>query len=201
MNHHTLRHALCVLLLALGWPALAQQQPAPAPTGQQLFEPIASVLQGPRCINCHMVQAPHQKDIMITHAQQVVRGKDGHGAATLQCAACHQVRNTADGKVPGAPNWHLAPISMAWEGLTKAKLCQSIKDPGKNGGRKTMDEVIEHMKTDPLVLWAWNPGAGRSTPVLPHDAFVQKLQAWAAAGGPCPGDPLPAAIPATAKAQ
>jgi hypothetical protein len=35
-----------------------------------------------------------------------------------------------------------------------------MKDPERNGGRRTGDEVIEHMKVDPLVLWAWDPGAG-----------------------------------------
>lgn len=181
---------LAALLLLLFLPVLAQQPPVP-PTGQQLFEPIAAVLQGPRCMNCHMVKQPYQKDTGIPHAQMVTRGKDGKGAATLQCAACHQNTNSADGKVPGVAKWHLAPVSMAWEGLTKARLCQALKDPAKNGGRKSMEEVIEHMRHDPLVLWAWNPGAGRSTPVLAHKDFVAKLEAWAAAGGPCPGDAAP----------
>jgi hypothetical protein len=176
------------LLALICVPALSQQ--APAPTGQQLFEPIASVVMGPRCLNCHQVQAPHQKDIGIEHAQLVMRGPHDSGVATLQCAACHQASNSADGKVPGAPHWKMPPLSMAWQSLSKVLICQSMKDPGKNGNRKTMDEVIEHMKTDPLVLWAWNPGAGRTTPVISHEEFVQKLQAWADAGGPCPGDPV-----------
>ncbi|MFC3108971.1 hypothetical protein ACFOFO_13555 [Undibacterium arcticum] len=163
--------------------ALAQQ---PAPTGAQLFEPIAGVLQGPRCMNCHTVKAPHQKDVGIPHAQLVVRGADGHGAATLQCAACHQIANSADGKVPGAPNWHLAPLSMKWEGLTQAQICEQIKDPARNGNRRTLHEAIDHMKVDPLVLWAWNPGAGRTTPVISHAEFVRYLEIWAAADGPCP---------------
>jgi hypothetical protein len=43
------------------------------------------------------------------------------------------------------------------------------------------------METDPLVLWAWNPGAGRSKPALSHDEFVRALKIWAEAGLPCPG--------------
>jgi hypothetical protein len=42
------------------------------------------------------------------------------------------------------------------------------------------------MKVDPLVLWAWSPGAGRTTPPLSHEKFVQALDAWVSAGMPCP---------------
>jgi len=172
--------------LALSVPVLAQQSPPPSP--EALFDPIGSVLQNPRCLNCHMVERPFQKDTQIPHAQMVVRGATGTGAPTMQCAACHQEKNSADGKVPGAPHWHLAPLSMAWEGLSRAQICRSIKDPVKNGDRKTLEEVIEHMKVDPLVLWTWNPGAGRSTPSISHEEFVKGLEAWAAVGAPCPGD-------------
>jgi len=59
-------------------------------------------------------------------------------------------------------------------------------DPSRNGGRHTGEEVIEHMKVDPLVLWAWNPGAGRRTPPLSHEKFVEALEAWVSAGMPRP---------------
>lgn len=159
---------------------------ASAQADSPLFAPIASVLQHPRCLNCHTVtDFPRQTDARVRHAQRVVRGADGHGAATLHCAACHQDHNVADGAVPGAPHWHLAPLSMGWEGLTATQLCEAIKDPARNGGRQSLDAVIEHMRVDPLVLWAWNPGAGRTTPPLAHEVFVEQLEAWAAAGGPC----------------
>lgn len=90
--------------------------------------------------------------------------------------------------MPGAHGWHLAPLSMGWEGLSKAQICAALKDPARNGGRNTLDKVIEHMKVDPLVKWAWDPGAGRTTPIISHDAFVADLESWAAAGGPCPTD-------------
>src|SRR3954471_4924327 len=35
--------------------------------------------------------------------------------------------------------------------------------PERNGGRRTGEEVVEHMKSDPLVFWAWSPGAGDTT--------------------------------------
>lgn len=58
------------------------------------------------------------------------RGADGHGAPTLPCQACHQTTNTTDGRVPGAPSWHLAPLSMVWEGMIKAQICEQLKESG-----------------------------------------------------------------------
>src|SRR5260221_701135 len=39
---------------------------------------------------------------------------------------------------------------------------------------------------DALVLWAWNPGRGRTLPTLSVDEFKAALDQWAAAGAPCP---------------
>src|SRR5215831_13987549 len=146
-----------VMALGICRGTLAAQSPV-APS----FEPVASVLVHPRCINCHQDESPRQTDSKIVHRPLVVRGKDGHGAPTQACQTCHQATNTADGFVPGVPDWHLAPLSMLWEGQTKAQICEQMKDPTRNGGRKGGKDVIEHMKTDPLVLWAWAPGGGRA---------------------------------------
>ena len=176
------------LLLGAALAGSIHAAPAPADPGQgALFDPVASVVMTPRCVNCHQAEAPRQKDFGVLHAQQVVRGKDGHGSAALQCAACHQSVNTAQGRVPGAPNWHLAPLSMRWQGLDKRGVCRQMRDPARNGNRKTGQQVIEHMKTDPLVLWAWQPGAKRSVPPMTHSEFIRALEVWAAAGMPCPG--------------
>jgi len=173
---------LAIVLLSAGCPrseAAPDTDPAP-------FEPIASVVMHPRCINCHQDKSPKQTDLKIVHRPLVVRGKDGHGVPTQRCQTCHQATNTADGFVPGVADWHLAPLSMLWEGLTKAQICEQMKDPARNGGRTTGRAVIEHMKTDPLVLWAWTPGVGRTTPPLSHEKFVETLDAWVRAGMPCP---------------
>jgi len=139
----------------------------------------------PRCINCHQDQSPRQGDARTVHLPLVVRGNNDNGAPTLPCQTCHQTTNTAGGFVPGVENWRLAPLSMLWEGRTKEQICVQIKDPARNGGRQTGEQIIEHMKTDPLVLWAWTPGTGRTTPPLSHDEFVQALEDWVAAGMPC----------------
>jgi hypothetical protein len=177
-----------VVILALAGCSRSEAAEA-RPPDPELFEPIASVVTHPRCINCHQDQSPRQTDLKIVHQPLVVRGKDGHGAPTQQCQTCHQATNTADGFVPGVTTWGLAPLSMLWEGKTKAQICEQMKDSERNGGRRTGEEVIEHMKSDPLVLWAWNPGAGRKTPPLSHAQLVDALEAWVSAGMPCPSSP------------
>jgi hypothetical protein len=159
---------------------------AAAPSDPALFDRIATVLTHPRCINCHQADSPRQTDAKVRHLPLVVRGADNHGAPTQSCQTCHQTANAAGGFVPGATGWSLAPLSMLWEGRTNAQICAQIEDPARNGGRKTGEQIIEHMKTDPLVLWAWTPGAGRTTPPLSHDEFVEILETWVRAGMPCP---------------
>ena len=173
---------LAIVLVSAASPRSA----ATPATDPALFEPIASVVTHPRCINCHQDESPRQTDLKIVHRPLVVRGKDGHGVPTQPCQTCHQATNTADGLVPGVADWHLAPLSMLWEGQTEAQICEQMKDPARNGGRKTGTEVIQHMKTDPLVLWAWTPGGGRTTPPLSHEKFVEALDTWVSAGMPCP---------------
>jgi hypothetical protein len=175
---------LVPLVIVLVAAACSRGEAAPA-ADPAPFEPIASVVMHPRCINCHQDESPRQTNAKILHQPLVVRGTDGHGAPTQRCQTCHQATNTADGFVPGVATWHLAPLSMLWEGRTEGQICEQMKDPARNGGRHT-GEQIEHMKSDPLVLWAWTPGAGRSTPPLSHEKFVEALDAWVRAGMPCP---------------
>ena len=175
--------ALVLAAVSISHAARSASEPRGDPA---LFDPIASVVMHPRCINCHQVKAPAQTDASRPHQQMVVRGKDGHGSPALQCQACHQETNTADGRVPGAPHWHLAPLSMNWQGLSKAQICEQMKDPKRNGNRHSGEEIIEHLKVDPLVIWAWSPGADRTLPPISHAEFVKASEAWAHAGMPCP---------------
>lgn len=180
-----MRAVALLTFLALASAGCSRSEAAQA-ADPALFTPIASVLTHPRCINCHQDDSPRQTDAKIRHRPAVIRGADGHGAPTQPCQTCHQTTNTGGGFVPGAAGWALAPVSMIWEGRTPAQICEEIKDPARNGGRRTGAEVIEHMKTDPMVLWAWSPGTGRTTPPLSHQKFVEVLEAWVRAGMPCP---------------
>lgn len=149
------------------------------------FQQMAQVLRSPRCMNCHTVtEFPRQADDRHRHHQMIMRGQDNKGAATLQCFACHQAKNTSDGQVPGAPNWHLAPLSMGWEGLSDRALCRVILDKNRNGN-KDVAALVEHMTADPLVQWAWSPG-GRTLPPLAQKEFHDAVRAWADQGAACP---------------
>ncbi len=86
---------------------------------------------------------------------------------------------------PGTPNWHLAPRVMVFEGRSAGDLCRQMKDPKTNGGH-LVEGAIEHLESDPLVLWGWSPGDGRSTPMLSHAEFLQKMQEWVRNGAACP---------------
>jgi hypothetical protein len=172
--------------LAAGWLAASDLRAEPATGGVDAFDRIATVLQGPRCLNCHPVgDRPKQGDDRHVHLLNVQRGSDDAGLPVLRCAGCHQVRNNDFAGVPGAPHWRLAPASMGWDGLSKGDLCRTLLDPAKNGGR-SVAALVQHMATDALVLWAWTPGRGRTPPAISHDDFTTVLNRWAQAGAPCP---------------
>jgi hypothetical protein len=150
------------------------------------FAPVARVLRHPRCLNCHPSgDRPHVGDAARLHDMNVQRGLGGFGVPGMGCAACHRDRNQDAVHVPGAPNWHLAPRSMGWEGLDDHELAEAIKDRAKNGNR-SLAELRSHLAEDPLVLWGWQPGVGREPVPVPHDVFVAAFDAWVAAGAPSP---------------
>ena len=174
------------LLLLLGAPsATAQTAGGGKEESLRGFGRIAEVLRHPRCLNCHPSgDAPRQTDARHRHRMLVTRGPDGLGTPAMRCTTCHQGVNTADGRVPGAPGWHLAPRSMGWEGLADGELCRTLKDPRRNG-RKTVPALVQHMTRDALVQWAWSPG-DRTTPPLSQYEFHATVRRWAGTGAACP---------------
>src|SRR5262245_27589960 len=83
------------------------------------FTELGKVLTHPRCVNCHPAgDHPRQGDVSRPHQPPVARGADGHGLPALRCPICHQQANFEPGRMPGHPEWHLAPREMAWEGKT-----------------------------------------------------------------------------------
>lgn len=154
------------------------------------FNDAVKVFFSARCSNCHPAgDTPTQGDKMTPHAMGVVRGTDGKGAPEQRCTTCHQEMNLeGEGLPPGAPNWHMPPADhkMPFQGVTAAQLCKNLKDPKTNGGRKSLKEAVHHIETDPLVMWAWSPGEGRTLPPMNHADFVAKLNEWIDNGGACP---------------
>jgi hypothetical protein len=155
----------------------------------EVFVRMAPVLQSPRCMNCHTsTNFPRQGDDRHRHIMSVMRGPEDHGVPALQCQACHHDVNSSETGVPGVPDWHLAPLEMAWEGLTVGELCRLILDPNKGGIGP--DQFIPHLQTD-LVQWAWSPGIDldglpRTTPPIPRDEFIALAKEWVATGASCP---------------
>ena len=153
---------------------------------QALFVEAGKVIMSPRCQNCHPNgDRPTQGDDMHLHLPMVVRGPENMGATALRCMTCHQAANFEPAGVPGNPKWHLAPLSMAWQGKTLGQICEQIKDPRRNGG-KSMAQIEEHMGHDDLVGWAWNPGGKRVPAAGTQEQFGKLIDAWVATGAACP---------------
>src|SRR5215510_11025133 len=167
------------------------------------FAEAYKVFMHPRCLNCHPAgDSPLRGEDSRPHTGlRLRRGADGQGVFTLKCTNCHQAQNQQGLHMPpGAPNilkdgsldlinprWHLPPAKarMVFQGRSAAQLCRQLKDPVQNGGL-TGEQLIHHVSTDPLVLWGWNPGEGRTTPPLSHDQFVASIKTWLDNGGACP---------------
>ena len=192
--------AVFPLLLSFGaFDSSAQQIPARnarRAEGLAAWEQVHSVLIHPRCINCHTaVDYPQQGDARRRHFANVVRGPNDNGVPGLQCATCHQESNANSTGVPGSRNWHLAPLSMAWQDrnnqpLSSAAICRAVTDRSKN---HNMDgpALLKHNAADTLVGWAWEPGRNihgspRTLPPLSRAEFAAATRTWVEAGMPCP---------------
>ncbi|MEM1215157.1 MAG: hypothetical protein AAGJ82_05710 [Bacteroidota bacterium] len=193
---------LAIIVITLGasdWadaqadPTAPAPVPATAPVGDQPFDKMMAVLTHKRCVNCHPAgDRPLQGEDSHIHNFNVQRGPDNHGVAALQCKACHQTENNPYSGVPGAPEWHLAPLSMRWEGLTRVEIAKSMLDPERNGGR-SLAETVKHLTEHELVLWAWEPGVDangkpRELPPVSKKDYIQAVKDWAAAGAVIPAE-------------
>lgn len=167
---------------------------APVPAGTSVradFDKMMSVLTHRRCVNCHPSDdRPRQGEDSHVHRFGVRRGTDNHGLPALRCEACHVPDNNPHSGVPGAPEWSLAPSSMAWQGLSRVEIARSMLDPERNGNRDP-ESVMHHLTEHALVLWAWTPGvdAGgrpREPPPVPKDEYIEAVKRWFAAGAPIP---------------
>ncbi|MEI4469784.1 Isoquinoline 1-oxidoreductase subunit [Frigidibacter sp. MR17.24] len=154
-----------------------------------IFREMGKVIESPRCMNCHpRGDSPMQKD-GVPHMPPVVRGADGHGAPAMECSTCHSDApvpfEASDRSVPGHPDWHLAPVSMGWQGLPLGEVCVQMLDPGRNGGL-SLDELIHHNGEDGLVGSGWTPGPGRTPAPGTQELFGALTRAWIETGSACP---------------
>ncbi len=156
------------------------------------FKDAARVFFSARCLNCHPAgDTPTQGDEMVPHTMGVTRGETGQGVFGQRCTTCHQKENLPGEHMPPgtSKDWHMPPADqkMVFQGLTPAQLCRNFKDPSKNGHHPTLAGAMAHIqKKDPLVIWAWDPGNGRTVPPMTFEAFSAKVQEWVDNGGACP---------------
>src|SRR3972149_3973798 len=93
-----------------------------------LFEEAGKVITHARCVNCHPAgDRPAQGDDRQPHMPLVVRGVDNFGAVGMRCTTCHGPANFDPAGIPGHPEWHLAPIEMAWVGKSLGETRPQIK--------------------------------------------------------------------------
>jgi hypothetical protein len=202
-----MRAAALLVLAACGHraaPAANQPPPPPPPTAglqspsafdgiadttarsRALFAEMSKVLMSPRCVNCHTPdESPRQGDAHEFHDPPVVRGTGDRGVAGMMCTGCHQDHNIELARVPGAPDWHLAPLTMVWLGKSSAQICTQIKDTAKNGG-KSLAQIQDHLAHDPLVAWGWTPGSDRKPAPGTQAELGALAQAWVQTGAACP---------------
>lgn len=151
-----------------------------------LFTEAGKVILHPRCVNCHPAgERPTQGDDSHPHQPLVVRGDSDMGAPGMRCTTCHGPANFDPARIPGHPEWHVAPIEMAWQGKSLGEICAQIKDPARNGG-KDLAALVHHMAEDSLVGWGWHPGAGRTPAPGTQKEFGELIKAWVDAGAACP---------------
>jgi hypothetical protein len=151
-----------------------------------MFNELGKVLTHPRCVNCHPAgDRPRQGEQRRLHQPPVGRGADGFGLPAMRCPICHQAANFEPGRMPGHPEWHLAPREMAWEGRTLGEICAQIKDRERNGGR-SLSELVHDIGTDSLVGWAWAPGSGRRPAPGTQKQAGALVEAWVSTGAACP---------------
>jgi hypothetical protein len=166
----------------------ASPTPPPAPKDPLVaFETVRSVLQNPRCQNCHTEgDAPLQGDDSHPHTMNVQRGPDGYGRAGEECQTCHRTSNLPDSYGPHVPPgvstaWHMPSPDekLPFVGVKAHDLCALLKGGDLAAMRATLD-------SNPLMSWGWVPGAGRAPIPIPRDQFLAAWDVWAAAGAPCP---------------
>src|SRR5262245_17127027 len=158
----------------------------PAARSAAIFTELGKVLTHARCVNCHPAgDRPRQGDSRRMHQPPVWRGADGYGLPAMRCPICHQAANFDPAGVPGNAIWHLAPIEMGWQDRTLGEICAQIKDPARNGNR-SLESLIEHIREEPLVSWAWAPGYGRQPAPGTQKEAGDLVEAWVHTGAVCP---------------
>jgi len=171
-----------------------------SPTKEQglvAFETMRSVLQHPRCQNCHpRGDAPLQGDDGHPHAQNVQRGPDGKGQVGERCTTCHGPMNPPESygghTPPGvATGWRMPKPEerLVFVGMAPGALCEQLKDPSRNGGKEEALRRNERLGQPNVkrpagrLAWFHAASVGETNAVLPLMEALAKerpsLSFWA----------------------
>lgn len=176
-------------------PLGAQEAQPTRETGLAAWARIHEVVSHPRCTNCHVGDSGQPMWNALGHGADKVHGmgiladESRIGASSIPCAACH-VTSGLPNETPHAPahideDWRLPPAELVWLGRDTAEICTRMRDPDRNDGHD-LDSLVDHTLTSAFVAYGFDPGAGRSAPDGSPEDMARDLQAWAAAGFPCP---------------
>jgi hypothetical protein len=121
----------------------------------------------PRCTTCHGFHVPN------ANGQNHIND----GRAAQPCSNCHTI-----------PGWHAPPASFDLASKSLGEICDFVKDHVNN------DPVLmaNHLKGDPLILWAVGDAVlfgtlrpGGKAPPGDLDIWFDRIDRWTAAGMPC----------------
>lgn len=167
---------------------LEQESIEITPASESAFHTMMDVLTHQRCVNCHPNDdVPKQSEDSHPHRFEITRA---NSVGATNCNTCHQDTNNDYSGVPGAPDWALAPASMAWEGLDRYEIATMMLDKSRNGNR-SLDDLMHHLTEHELVLWAWTPGidaAGnaRELPPVSKEGYIEAVKKWIDEGASIP---------------
>jgi hypothetical protein len=112
-----------------------------------MFTELGKVLTHPRCYQLPSRErqaAAGRREPAAPTAGDARRGRPWpSGDALLDLP---QAANFEPGRMPGHPEWHLAPREMAWEGKTVAEICAQIKDPAATAAASSRNSSIISVK-------------------------------------------------------
>ncbi|MFT5683336.1 MAG: hypothetical protein ACI8RZ_004267 [Myxococcota bacterium] len=153
--------------------------------GLTAYASVYTVLQHPRCLNCHPDgDVPLQTDDSTPHTMEITRLSVVSG---LPCMTCHRETGVllpdTPNIPPADPHWRMPAREQAFENRTAAQLCAQLNDPARTGDRD-LAGLVEHVRSDHLVASSWH--SPRTPPPISQEDFVAAFATWADAGGPCP---------------
>src|SRR5262245_33551464 len=134
--------------------------PPPPPLPPSFAQTVGPSFLHPRCTNCHGFKVPN------------VIGTN-HVARPPTCSLCHTV-----------PGWGAPPSNLSLAGKSLSQICNQVK-VSRNNDAALIDE---HLKHDPLVLWAISDGTVEGTlqpggKAPPADVGVWQTRAGQWTGG------------------